>query len=370
MKAENQHRIEFAHLLRGIAALCVVIWHYYTLFWLKRELVADFVNAPLLSDAITTPAVVTLLNPLGIECLSWGNYGVAVFFIISGFVMPMALQKHSITQFLNNRFFRIVPVYVVGFTITLIAIWASGRYFGKEFSYRPFEVIIHYLPGLRDLFGVPAIDGIVWTLEIEIKFYLSCVVIWQGLKHGRLAVFLFPVLIALASIVGNQVLINSLVPYPALVSLIYAVSFSGQFIVFIFIGVIFNFHYRRLLPPVHACLLLGLMFGLFMTVWALSPNAGMLPRGWSYLAAVVTFWLCYAFRGLLPKSRMLSLLADISYPLYVVHGVAGYVGLRILLDQGVSPLVSLLLTTVTALVLSWVLHRTIEKPVMQRFHKR
>lgn len=53
----------------------------------------------------------------------------------------------------------------------------------------------------------------------------------------------------------------------------------------------------------------------------------------------------------------------------MIHGVAGYVALRILLDLGMKAWVSLLIVTGGCIFLSWVLHKLVEKP-SQRVGKK
>jgi peptidoglycan/LPS O-acetylase OafA/YrhL len=37
---------------------------------------------------------------------------------------------------------------------------------------------------VRDVAGWPSLDGIVWTLEIEVKFYLLCALLAPALRRG------------------------------------------------------------------------------------------------------------------------------------------------------------------------------------------
>ncbi|MCQ4062259.1 acyltransferase, partial [Klebsiella pneumoniae] len=46
---------------------------------------------------------------------NWGAFGVALFFLISGFVIPFSFVKATWLSFLVGRFFRIFPLYAVGF---------------------------------------------------------------------------------------------------------------------------------------------------------------------------------------------------------------------------------------------------------------
>jgi peptidoglycan/LPS O-acetylase OafA/YrhL len=120
-------KIEFANTLRGLAALCVLISHLFGVFWFARDTIASFINGPVLTvGEFPTPAFIELLWP--VANFSWGLYGVAVFFLISGFVIPFSLAKMSFGGFCASRFVRIVPTYVVGFTITMLAIYWSTYY--------------------------------------------------------------------------------------------------------------------------------------------------------------------------------------------------------------------------------------------------
>ncbi len=55
-------------------------------------------------------------------------------------------------------------------TMICLGSWSYG-------SHPPFniqEALIHAVPGIRDVIGSRNIDGIIWTLEIEVKFYVLC----------------------------------------------------------------------------------------------------------------------------------------------------------------------------------------------------
>jgi peptidoglycan/LPS O-acetylase OafA/YrhL len=90
-------RLGWLDLLRGIAALFVVFDHvsYYVLQHIRAEVYQWF-------DA--------------------GNYGVFVFFIISGYIVPASLErKGSVRTFWVSRLFRLYPLYLlaVGIAVAL-----------------------------------------------------------------------------------------------------------------------------------------------------------------------------------------------------------------------------------------------------------
>ena len=81
----NKSRITELDGLRGIAAILVVLYHYTTRFSLKF-------NNDILSN---------------ITFFKYGHYGVQLFFVISGFVIFMSINKiNSPFEFVYKRFIR------------------------------------------------------------------------------------------------------------------------------------------------------------------------------------------------------------------------------------------------------------------------
>ena len=132
MRTKGSSRIEFANTLRGYAALCVLVYHYGFIFWAYRDITAGLVNAPPL-DATRYATPVYLHWIAAIQPFDLGAYGVALFFLISGFVIPFTFEKVRGRGFLFGRIMRIYPTYAVGFTFTLLFILACGTYFGLRF---------------------------------------------------------------------------------------------------------------------------------------------------------------------------------------------------------------------------------------------
>ncbi len=239
-----QTKIQFADKLRGIAALSVVASHFLYGFFAYREEVARLVAAPVLS--LSTPLVA--LQKSVLPEAFFGHFGVALFFLISGFVVPFALLDRSVPQFALGRLLRIWPTYAVGLTLTVALVLVSAWFFGmpRPFSWQTYGLQILMV---RDLFWIPSIDGIVWTLEIEAKFYLLCMVMAPALRRGHP----LPILAAGLALTLFAVGCASLVPgwlttSGSLYSVLYALSLSAQMITFMLIGVVFNAHYRAVCP--------------------------------------------------------------------------------------------------------------------------
>ncbi|KTD73271.1 acyltransferase family protein [Legionella tucsonensis] len=357
-------KIEFANTLRGFAALFVVLSHYLSTFWYKRESVAHLIHAPLLSSEIhATPMYVVWLNLFPL--FDWGAYGVGLFFIISGFVIPFSLQRTNSIGFCVNRLFRIIPTYVIGFSITLLALFLCGKYFLTSWPYSFQDALIHYIPGIRDILGSRNIDVIIWTLEVEMKFYLIAALSIAWFRNNSLKVFLIPAVLFLVTCYMSHMIPEwAIKNLPAFIRAeIYMMS--SPYIIFMFIGVVFHYLYCYKIAPDRGYFLIGILFVMFCIAWWTGPYSENLILAWSYAFALLTFMFAYIFPHFFKANPLVNFLADISYPLYIVHSIAGYVFLRVMLDMNFKIWTALALIFIGSLLLSWFLHAFIERPTQK-----
>lgn len=126
--------------LRGFAALAVLLFH-----------VSSYVNQ-LRGDR----------RYLDIFSGFWGVYGVAVFFVLSGYLMAKLIARDTPARFLLERVLRIYPLMLIVLAAAALAFLATG--FGR----RPDFVAMTLVPvGPRDYFL-----GIEWTLLFEMTYYV------------------------------------------------------------------------------------------------------------------------------------------------------------------------------------------------------
>lgn len=366
----GNNRIDFANTLRGLAALSVVVSHYLGVFWQYPAIIGQYIGAPEL-DPASHPLPALLAWVPGISVFDWGAYGVALFFLISGFVIPFSLQKTNWLGFCLQRFFRLVPTYIAGFSLTLLAFYISTRYFGSSWRFTTPEILIHYLPGLRDLIGSRNIDTIVWTLEVEIKFYVLCAILIVWLRRYARRVFLVPAALSTLALILTPLAPQLAQTQPELARHLLTYLFSTQCLTFMFIGVLFHYQYQRKISTGISYAVVATLFGLFcLQVWQ-APYFHFITSDsiLSYALALLTFGFAYVFPKYFKTNPVVDFFADISYPLYVVHSVVGYVGLRILLDQGMGSGLALLAVFTLSVGLAWGLHWFVELP-SQRWGKR
>ncbi|MEM5516239.1 acyltransferase [Henriciella sp. AS95] len=147
--------------LRGIAIAWVAIYHFCS-FWAPSGA----------GDAVL---------PYG-DLLAWmpfssvGYLGVTLFFMISGFVILMTLERTAtIGNFAVRRIARIWPTLALCGCLTWMIAWAIGP---DQFKANPIEFFLSILAFppqyIGDQIGQPEwawLDGAYWSLWVEIRFY-------------------------------------------------------------------------------------------------------------------------------------------------------------------------------------------------------
>jgi peptidoglycan/LPS O-acetylase OafA/YrhL len=146
--------------LRGIAALCVVYSHFGT-----RVL-----------PRIHT-AVYSVFDP--------GLYGVLVFFLISGYIVPASLERRgSVRNFWISRLFRLFPLFalVIGAALLLHEFGlASLRGTNQNVA----ASVLSHLFMLNDFLGKYNVIVVLWTLSYEMVFYLLLTALFTAGLHRR-----------------------------------------------------------------------------------------------------------------------------------------------------------------------------------------
>jgi peptidoglycan/LPS O-acetylase OafA/YrhL len=307
----------FADQLRGIAALLVVMNHYTGIYWYARGTVAHYIFSPMQSGPVPL-AVQDVVN----VPFNPGPLGVALFFMISGFVIPFSFRHHTTFSFLCARALRIYPTYLLALAVGLAARYLSARYWGQHFAVYPVVVLGNGLL-VHDLVGMSTIDLVNWTLTIELKFYLLFALAYQAIMRwqGR-----FVVACAVAAIAFNLAAVAALPHVPSRVG--YALrdlSNEAMWVPFMLLGTLFFLNVQGLLSK--AGLIWGsvLGLGLFLLCWRVGPVAGQFPTvAENYVFGWIVFALCFLGRRWFVPIAPLRWLASISYPLYLVHPMVGY----------------------------------------------
>jgi peptidoglycan/LPS O-acetylase OafA/YrhL len=158
--APTGKRLAWLDALRGIAALFVVFDHlgYGVLQHARADLYQWF---------------------------DTGQYGVFVFFMVSGYIMPASLErKGSVRSFWVSRVFRLYPLYVFAI-LGMIALRAvhvgtlNGMVGDLKYSVAS-DVFM-----LQSVLFEPTAPNVVWSLAYEMVFYLMLTALFVAGVHRR-----------------------------------------------------------------------------------------------------------------------------------------------------------------------------------------
>ncbi|MGN9788422.1 acyltransferase family protein [Nonomuraea sp. ZG12] len=157
------NRLGWLDALRGVAALVVVYEHALNpLYPELREVTGPWFDA--------------------------GMYGVMVFFLVSGYVIPASLERHgSVSGFWIGRVFRLYPLWAVVVTAALLLAATGIDPLHIWLTDRPASAVLGHLTMLQDLLNVPNVLNVLWTLSYEMAFYLLVTALYLARAHLRSA---------------------------------------------------------------------------------------------------------------------------------------------------------------------------------------
>jgi peptidoglycan/LPS O-acetylase OafA/YrhL len=323
--------------IRLLAALLVVMHHFAGT---KRA------NQP--GNAIWDRPVQDIM-PTVFRVASFGWIGVEIFFVISGFVICMSCWGRTPRQFFVSRVIRLYPAYWFAVLFTTGVVTALPGVWERL----PARDVLLNLTMLQTGSRVPHVDAVYWTLWSELRFYLLfLVVVAMGLTYRRVVVF--------CCVWGAAAMLAPIAELP-LLTLIAQPDGAWYFIAGLALYLMHRFGQDLLLWGI-----LGMSWLLAQHELAervvyegVSSWRGALLIYTTFLLVMVAVALGWADRF---QWRWLATAGCLTYPLYLLHYVAGTTVIDRLRDT-LDPRLLIALVTAGFLVLSRLVHRWVERPV-------
>ena len=319
--------------LRGIAAAAVVLFHLTTRF---DEL---FVHT----------------EPLALS-FSYGYLGVQLFFVISGFVIFMTLERAKAPlDFVVSRFSRLFPTYWTAVIVTACLLAALEL---PGFQPTPTQVLANFSM-VHELFLVESIDGVYWSLEIELIFYVWMLALWVA-GWLRAPVLLFASWLVVAT-VAQLAARHAGLSIPHGISHVLLFKWIPWFALGIAAYLIYRQPHRLARKPI-------VLAGVAITAIGISDGGlGLAP-----LALVCFVAVALAARGRIAflNWRPLVWLGAISYPLYLLHDKIGWVTMLHLEVWSVPPALAVLAAVAMSLAAAFVVHLLVERPMTRWLRDR
>ena len=342
--ATASSRLAWLDVLRGFAALCVVFDHF-------GYFIPSRLNSP----------VYQWFNP--------GDYGVFVFFLISGYIVPASLErKGSVRTFWVGRLFRLYPLYLLAVAIAVALYFAHvGGLRGEGTD--PETSILSQMLMMSNVLAGKNVPNVVWSLSYEMIFYLLLTALFMARVHrrsSRYALAFAAAAVALGgllpqayftsnlwspriiALVANLVVLTGLAVavamrgMPRLVGAVLAamvgltlLAFNGTWLLpwealsilaLMFTGTMLyraeqgQYPWRKAIPIAVAVLGMAIAAGLWHHIGGYGQSASIWERDYvmSLFLAGLTFGIGMAFRHV-KWPRVLTWLGLISYSVYLLH---------------------------------------------------
>lgn len=318
-------RIVALDLVRFFAALSVVLYHYTSRY---------------------ETSTFTLIS----EVTKYGYLGVPLFFIISGYVIALSANNRTAIQFAISRFVRLYPALWAGviFTVLILAVFTDKQHSVQQI-FANFTLLNEYL-------GFEDIDGVYWTLKVELKFY-ACIFLLLAAgvftKH-QIWLSLWLALTVMHTFFGQ----------PFFMGWFISPSYSSFFIAGI---AFFLMQHNGRSAFIYFIIISSLITSSFRAYeqaegFMINPNIG------EKLTSVAVVWLFYLLMYFLSteklhlKERSIFItLGAITYPLYLIHNTAG----KAIIDYYSATIPEEIIVVFVAalmLIFSWSIYLFIEKP--------
>jgi peptidoglycan/LPS O-acetylase OafA/YrhL len=321
-------RIAGLDVLRGFAAAAVMLHHhgqYYDVLYPGRI-------------------------PLPVD-LGPGHFGVELFFIISGFVILMTIErKQTVREFVVSRAARLMPAFLAALVMATVIRTLSPVPMLDTPTVPQFLANLTMAPAL---FGQTPMDMPYWTLSYELVFYIGMGLI---LALGMLRWAEWFGLLAVA--VGCLFIATLDVRLHHRSSIVLLVYYSNFFL----IGICLYRTHTRMTRPITW---IALVVAIAVTALGGGERSFDTP-GRIYLPLTIAFtalvWFAISRHGKLLAWRPLVLLGVISYPLYLVHVVLGFAVIRWSVTNGWTTIEGVVAAGVVSIIAATLLHHFVEVP--------
>ncbi len=333
--APNSSRMASLDLLRLLAALAVVFFHYC----FRGKIAGD------LDDGY----------PAAVPFAMYGYLGVNLFFLISGFVISWSAEGRHWQEFSVARFVRLYPGFLVCMTATFVVLTIARdpRFPTDLLTYA--ANLSMFAPALGRL----AMDGVYWSIMLEIVFYgWFAALIFVGV-YPRRKLTIIAIWLAISAL--NETFVGSGALRIVLVTA-YAPFFASGILAYHLISRGISSGALALLT---ASFLLSCKTIVFSQNWMIT-HLGAAPSYPHLVAANIAVHVIFAgaimLRSVVRPSPTMLMLGGLTYPLYLLHQFIGYILLNALAPH-VGKHAAVILVLVGMFIASFLVWHFIEVPI-------
>ncbi len=308
-----------------------------------------------------------LLEEFYPESKSWsrnsfnlGEMGVVAFFLVSGFVIPLSLERsHSVAAFGIGRIFRIYPLYLGALVTSVGLAYASIQPFVEHTSSNQPRFWLTHLLMIQEYAGEGRLNMVEgsWTLFLEMVWYVGIALLLLLGLNRRTRFLALAAALGVAALAAASWSLDRRLPMGRIGLLQSCV-----------VGMIFFRVYQRGMKVREALLWLALnMAATGFAIWTAFGHFQHREYAFSCVAPswlagyVLFFGLFFARESRLAKSWLLDYIGEISYSVYLLHPLVLYS-----LSAVLGPTwLALVLTMSLSLLAAHFSYHWIEKPAIR-----
>jgi peptidoglycan/LPS O-acetylase OafA/YrhL len=281
-----------------------------------------------------------------------GAVGVDIFFVISGLVIYLSTQDQVMPagRFLLNRIIRIVPAYWFYTAIMgLLLVIAAPLLPHQVISWQTFVLSLLFIPAENPGgYGLYPTLNVGWTLNYEMFFYLLFSTVFLVKQRHR------PLIVAAGLFAVSEVLARS-----GLISRFYGNDIIYEFLLGIGIGIIYR---RGWIKEGIWLPLLGIATGLTVIYHLTSEDRFL---NWGLPSALIVM-SCVAMEPVFRGNRLLKVLGDCSYSVYLLHVLVLYGGWLASQRYDLDPYLVFALCVPVIAIGAWGSYEWLEKGLYRR----
>lgn len=306
--------------LRAFAALSVCLYHFIckTIDFIPKNVVYDFFFS--------------------------GQYGVHLFFVISGFVIPWSMyhnkyQIRNFFQFLLKRLARLEPPYLASVALAILVVYARAHFIGggeTHIAVSAPQILLHIgylIPFFEDTYAW--LTPVYWTLAVEFQYYFLIALLFVPMMKFGLVIR-----IAIYVAFGAS-------------SYWFGEKFLPHWLPIFMVGIALFLYKTKTIEKIEFVLVL---LAMMVLAWNKYPHPSL-------------FFILLPVPVVLFASQMkvpvLHFLGKMSYSIYLIHAIIGIAVMNVLSHHVDGTLQKIALVSVVmgiSIFFSYIFYRIVEKP--------
>ncbi len=241
--------------------------------------------------------------------------GVPIFFVISGFLISASLEKSkSLKQYFLNRFLRIYPALWISIIVAIIAMLLFydvnvGFVNITKWIMAQATILQFYHNDVFDSYGMGNLNGALWTLSIELQFYILLALVYTFFNNKINKVFKILFIVSFVITICYKYLGLNNLYYMKLIG-VSLLPYLHIFLIGVFLQRNFNFVQKYLSGKF---IFWGWIYILFYLLFSDTKYYSLF-----YIVPMSLFIISFSY-SITNLSYMLLKNNDISYGVYIYH---------------------------------------------------